>query len=54
MDVHVLVDSGLSVADGHRICSAVERAIAQSVERSINIVVHCEPEPDPDVASREK
>jgi len=51
MDVHVLVDSGLSVADGHRICSTVESAIVQTVERPINIVVHCEPEMDPDVTS---
>ena len=43
MDVHVLVDAGLSVAEGHTICSNVERAIAQSMERPINVVVHCEP-----------
>jgi len=51
MDVHVLVDEGLSVADGHRICSTVESAIAQSMERPINIVVHCEPDKDPDATS---
>jgi cation diffusion facilitator family transporter len=43
MDVHVLVDAELSVADGHAICSDVERAIAQSMERPVNVVVHCEP-----------
>ncbi|MEE8470398.1 MAG: cation diffusion facilitator family transporter [Dehalococcoidia bacterium] len=44
MDVHVRVDPQLSVAEGHRICSVVENAIARSTERTINIVVHCEPE----------
>ncbi|UCG83350.1 MAG: cation transporter [Dehalococcoidia bacterium] len=44
MDVHVQVDAGLSVAEGHRICSAVEHAIAGSMERTVNVVVHCEPE----------
>lgn len=47
MDVHVRVDKQLSVADGHQICSTVENAIAQSLGRSINIVVHCEPEQNP-------
>jgi len=43
MDVHVLVDSELSVAEGHAICSNVEEAITQSMERPVNVVVHCEP-----------
>jgi divalent metal cation (Fe/Co/Zn/Cd) transporter len=43
MDVHVFVDAELSVIEGHAICSDVERAIAQSMERPINVVVHCEP-----------
>ncbi len=43
MDVHVQVEAGISVAEGHRICSAVESVIAQSMERTINVVVHCEP-----------
>jgi len=51
MDVHVLVDSRLSVAEGHRICSTVESAIVQTVQRPINIVVHCEPETDADATS---
>jgi len=54
MDVHVLVAPGLSVAEGHQICSTVESAIAQSMERPINIVVHCEPEADPDVTDRNR
>ena len=51
MDIHLLVDSGLSVAEGHRICSTVESTIMQTVQRPINIVVHCEPERDPYVTS---
>jgi cation diffusion facilitator family transporter len=49
MDVHVQVDAVLSVAEGHRICSAVEHAIAGSMERTVNVVVHCEPEREPHV-----
>ena len=48
MDVHVKVDANLSVAEGHRICDKVEYAIADSMDRPINIVVHCEPDVDPD------
>ena len=47
MDVHVRVDPHLSVAEGHLICSIVERNITQSVDRPINIVVHCEPDASP-------
>jgi cation diffusion facilitator family transporter len=54
MDIHLLVDSGLSVAEGHRICSTVESAIVQTVQRPINIVVHCEPERDPDVTDEKR
>ncbi len=54
MDIHLLVDSGLSVAEGHRICSTVENAIVQTVQRPINIVVHCEPERDPDVTDEKR
>jgi cation diffusion facilitator family transporter len=43
MDVHVLVDAELSVAEGHAVCSNVEEAIAQSMEHPVNVVVHCEP-----------
>ncbi|MFC2039239.1 cation diffusion facilitator family transporter [Chloroflexota bacterium] len=46
MDLHLIVDAKLSLAEGHRICSAVEEAVAQTLERPINIVVHCEPEED--------
>lgn len=47
MDVHVRVDAGLSVDEGHQICSAVERAAGEALERPINVVVHCEPDKGP-------
>jgi cation diffusion facilitator family transporter len=45
MDVHIRVDPEISVAEGHRICSNVEDAISRSLERPVNVVVHCEPQP---------
>lgn len=44
MDIHVRVDARLSVDEGHQICCDVEQAIARTVKRPINIVVHCEPD----------
>lgn len=44
MDVHLLVDAGLSVGEGHAICTAVEKAIDLSLDRPVSVVVHCEPE----------
>ena len=49
MDVHVQVEAGLSVAEGHSICSNVENAIAHSLDRAVNIVVHCEPVREPEI-----
>lgn len=43
MDLHILVDPQLSVTEGHEVCTAVETAIGQSVDRPINVIVHCEP-----------
>jgi cation diffusion facilitator family transporter len=53
MDVHLLVDARISVAEGHIVCSAVESAIAQSMRRPTNIVIHCEPEHDPAAMNNE-
>ena len=49
MDLHLLVDAQLSVAEGHEICNAVESAVEQAMERPINILVHLEPARDPTV-----
>jgi cation diffusion facilitator family transporter len=43
LDVHVLVDPGLSVVAGHRIASRVEEAIRTASDRPINVLVHIEP-----------
>ena len=44
MDVNVLVDKGLSVGEGHAVCTAVEEAVGRSLDRPVSVVVHCEPE----------
>jgi len=44
MDVHIRVDAGLSVPEGHAICHTVEKAVVSSLNRDANIVVHCEPD----------
>jgi len=49
MDLHLLVDAQLSVAEGHEVCNAVESAIEQAMERPLNILVHLEPARDPTV-----
>ncbi len=43
MDLHVLVDAGLSVAEGHAICDTVEGSIRRSLDRPVNLLVHYEP-----------
>ncbi len=54
MDVHVLVDPRLSVEQGHAICSIVESSIAQSMKQNANIVVHCEPDREPEATNGEQ
>jgi len=43
MDVHILVDPELSVIEGHRIAQQVEDAIRAQMKKTVNIVVHIEP-----------
>lgn len=52
MDVHVQVEAGLTVAEGHSICSNVENAIVHSLDRAVNIVVHCEPTREPEIDAK--
>ena len=47
MDVTVLVDGQLTVAEGHRISRTVESVVARSMKRPVDIVVHYEAEPNP-------
>ncbi|MFC2095799.1 cation diffusion facilitator family transporter [Candidatus Bipolaricaulota bacterium] len=44
IDLHVLVDPGLSIVDAHRISSNVERALHQACKRPVNVTVHVEPD----------
>ena len=41
MDLHLLVDPQLTVAEGHEICDAVESAVKEAMERPVNILIHC-------------
>lgn len=43
MDVHVLVDPALTVVAGHRIAQTVEDAIWKGLNKSVNVIVHIEP-----------
>ena len=44
MDVHILVDPDLTVAQGHDIAAALKHHIMTSDQRVIEVVVHVEPE----------
>lgn len=44
MDIHILVDGGLSVREGHRISHAVEDALRSSQLPIHDVVVHLEPD----------
>lgn len=43
VDLHVLVDAGMSVKDGHDICSAVKYHLLDNGPRIIDVLVHLEP-----------
>jgi len=45
-DVHVLVDPGLSVSEGHMIAVAVEDKLKKNVDHLSDITVHIDPEND--------
>jgi len=45
-DVHVLVEPGLSVSEGHMIAVAVEEKLKKNVEHLSDITVHIDPEDD--------
>ncbi|MCK4571111.1 cation transporter [Candidatus Bipolaricaulota bacterium] len=44
IDVHVLVDPGLSIVDAHRISTDVEEALHRACNRPANVTVHIEPD----------
>ena len=43
VDLHVGVDGGMSVRDGHRIAHEVKRAIRETEPRIVDVLVHIEP-----------
>jgi cation diffusion facilitator family transporter len=44
VDVHVLVDSTLSIVEAHQVSSDVEAAIHRAWSRPVNVTVHVEPD----------
>jgi cation diffusion facilitator family transporter len=44
LDVHILVDSNLSVVDAHDIAEKLEDALHNDLTRPVNITVHVEPD----------
>ncbi len=43
-DLHILVDSGLNVADAHGIADTLERSMRRQISRPINVMIHVEPD----------
>lgn len=46
VDVHILVDSNLSVSEGHQISEAVEQVLTDSFDEINDVTVHIDPEDD--------
>ncbi len=44
VDVHVLVDPGLSVQESHEISMRIEKEIEKELSRPVNVLVHVEPD----------
>jgi cation diffusion facilitator family transporter len=44
LDVHILVDPALNVADAHDISERLERALDEQIARPVNLTVHIEPD----------
>lgn len=44
LDVHILVDPGLNVAEAHEITERLEHALDEQISRPVNITVHIEPD----------
>lgn len=43
VDMHVQVDAGMTVADGHAVAERVERAVAEHFDQVVDVIVHMEP-----------
>lgn len=46
VDVHILVDSNLSVSEGHQISEAVEQVLTENFDEINDVTVHIDPEDD--------
>jgi cation diffusion facilitator family transporter len=44
LDLHILVDPDLSIADAHQISENLEKALDEQINRPVNITVHIEPD----------
>jgi len=53
MDVHVIVDSHISVSEGHQIGEIVKKKIKKEIDEVIDVTVHIDPEDDEEKASCE-
>jgi len=53
MDVHVIVDSHISVSEGHQISEIVKKKIKKEIDEVIDVTVHIDPEDDEEKASCE-
>jgi len=49
-DVHVLVDSDISVSEGHMISVSVEHRLKQDIDEIADVTVHIDPEDDQNIA----
>ncbi len=53
MDVHVIVDSHISVSEGHQIGEIVKKKIKKEIDEVIDVTVHIDPEDDEEKTSCE-
>jgi cation diffusion facilitator family transporter len=44
LDLHILVDPNLNIAEAHEIASSLEDALNEKITRPVNITVHVEPD----------
>ena len=44
VDVHVLVDPGLSIVEAHHVSTEVESAVRRTCGKPVNMTVHIEPD----------
>ncbi len=43
MEIHIVVDGQLTVAEGHRIAKAVESCLVEDIESLDRVIVHVDP-----------